>query len=233
MRPVFLETGVVSAATGSALVEIGRTKVVCSVHGPHALQSFRDPSTSLLEEGRLKCEVRFAPFAKRADDTDIGNGGGHGPTDLERDMSSLVRHAVESSVRLEMLTKSVLDLHVVVLAAGGGELAAAITCASLALANSGVELLGLVAGVTVGGVGESLLVDPTTVELEEGPDSFSMTAAVFSGGGTREVTQWWMQGRAAGPQFMSAVNVALDGCASLHDLMRSRLIKDATFEAAT
>jgi exosome complex component MTR3 len=66
---------------------------------------------------------------------------------------------VESSVMLEKLPKSVIEIYIMVLQSDGGELGAAITCASLALADSGIELFGLVSGCCVGSKGETLLAD--------------------------------------------------------------------------
>lgn len=53
-------------------------------------------------------------------------------------------------VQVHRLTKSVVGVHVMVLQADGGELAVATTCASMALADAGIELYDLVASCSVG-----------------------------------------------------------------------------------
>jgi len=52
--------------------------------------------------------------------------------------------------QVHRLTKSVVGVHVMVLQADGGELAVATTCASMALADAGIELYDLVAACSVG-----------------------------------------------------------------------------------
>lgn len=52
--------------------------------------------------------------------------------------------------QVHRLTKSVVDIHVMVLQADGGELAVATTCASMALADAGIELYDLVTSCSVG-----------------------------------------------------------------------------------
>lgn len=53
-------------------------------------------------------------------------------------------------LQVHRLTKSVVDIHVMVLQADGGELAVATTCASMALADAGIELYDLVTSCSVG-----------------------------------------------------------------------------------
>jgi exosome complex component MTR3 len=66
----------------------------------------------------------------------------------ETELSEAVAQALSTSVRLEQYPKSLIDLYVTVLEDDGCALAAAITCASLALANAGIELNDMVAGCT-------------------------------------------------------------------------------------
>lgn len=53
-------------------------------------------------------------------------------------------------MQVHRLTKSVVDVHVMVLQADGGELAVATICASMALADAGIELYDLVTACSVG-----------------------------------------------------------------------------------
>ena len=57
--------------------------------------------------------------------------------------------ALESAVRLGSFPKAVVDVYCLVLEAGGSELAVAITASSLALADAGVEMTGLVSACCI------------------------------------------------------------------------------------
>jgi exosome complex component MTR3 len=61
----------------------------------------------------------------------------------------LMVQALEVSLRLETFPKSEIDVFALVLEQGGGMVGAAITAASLALADAGVEMYDLVASCSV------------------------------------------------------------------------------------
>ena len=54
-RPIFLRTGVISQARGSAYVEQGNTKVMCGVYGPREIPRRSDFSM----KGVLSCRYVF------------------------------------------------------------------------------------------------------------------------------------------------------------------------------
>jgi exosome complex component MTR3 len=65
---------------------------------------------------------------------------------------------------LEQYPKSLIDLYITVLEDDGSALAAAITCASLALANAEIEISDLVAGCALGLEEGRLIMDPASAE---------------------------------------------------------------------
>jgi hypothetical protein len=64
-------------------------------------------------------------------------------------MASCLAAALEPAVDLSKLPKSVVDVYILILEAGGAEAAVAATAASLALADAGIEMLDLVAACSV------------------------------------------------------------------------------------
>lgn len=78
------------------------------------------------------------------------------PLLAERMRLSCCTHGIRSIalpftfLQVHRLTKSVVDVRVMVLQADGGELAVATTCASMALADAGIELYDLVTACSVG-----------------------------------------------------------------------------------
>ena len=61
------------------------------------------------------------------------------------------------SFQVQRLTKTVVDIHVMVLQADGGELAVATSCASMALADAGIELYDLVTACSVADNGTQVM----------------------------------------------------------------------------
>lgn len=141
IRPLKIRTGVVSCAAGSAMLELGRTKVVCSVYGPHATDG-----REYLDKGRVECTFHFAPFARPGRRTRSAPGG----SDEEKLLRINLGAALGASVQVHLLPKSIIAVHALVLQDDGGALPAAISCASLALADASIQLYGLVAASECG-----------------------------------------------------------------------------------
>ena len=231
-----------SQASGSAYLELEHTKVLVAVYGPKPRQD-----VEFSEDGKLLCDFRYAPFArlsgghrqKKERGGRDGGGGGGLQQEEERAASQVIAQALEASVQLAKLPKSVIEIYVSVLQADGGEVGAAITCTSLALADAGIELFGLVASCVVvatatppplskgGRGGWSVHLDPTATEEEdeggrEGEGGVVGLALMPASG---EVTQLWQEGRLDGTAMERALEVATDGALMVHAMMRKRLLK--------
>lgn len=168
LRPIHLSTSVLSQSDGSALVEFGHTKILCSVHGPRPFYSSSATpklSDDLFSEysGYLNCELRYAPhfgmrpltnemiYAKSLDSFQNNNSQGARDkmTAQEIELSSRLQDALRPMVILETFPKCVLDVNVMVLQSDGSVLPGAIMASCLALTDSCVELYDLVASCTV------------------------------------------------------------------------------------
>jgi exosome complex component MTR3 len=225
MRPIFLRGGVLSAAAGSAYYEAGSTKVFCAVHGPRAA-----PSTSSIS-ATLTCEFRRAEFSRPATMSRTGGGGGMSSTgetfatDEEREIGSTLAHALSAAVLLEQYPKSKIEVSVFVLEDGGGALAAAVTAASLALGDAGIEMCDVSSGCAVAVVGGRLVLDPCAAE--EGAAGSSTVAVAYMPTVGR-VTSVLQTGEMRMDQFVEAVQMCSGGAAQIAELMRSCLVKQAT-----
>ncbi|CAM9652108.1 unnamed protein product [Chrysoparadoxa australica] len=228
LRRVFIDFGGVTQSAGSAYMEMDHTKVVCAVYGPHAS---RRMDTAFSEEGQLRCDVRFAPFASK--EFGAGNGFSDAQSLKEKELSAMLKETLEGSIHLQVLTKSVVDVYVVILQVDGGELGAAVTCASLALADAGIELVDLVTACSVSVQKQSqntcLLLDPTLAE--EQSESGNIMVAVMPS--SQEVMQWRQTGRMGGKDTVTALELCLDGCASVHAMMRAALLRRAKLPPVT
>eukprot|EP00127_Corallochytrium_limacisporum_P006633 Clim_evm12s232 gene=Clim_evmTU12s232 len=160
MRPIFLGIGVLSRSSGSCYAELGSTKVAVSVHGPKPERA----GVEFSAQGKLAVQYRLAQFARRDERGDIF------ASDAEVDASVTVRQALEPSILLSKLPKSVVEVQIMVLEDDGSALGLAITAASAALASAGIEMIDLVAASTcstlpkVGSDQVQLTVDPTGEE---------------------------------------------------------------------
>jgi ribonuclease PH len=316
------------SASGSCYVEMGLTKVLCSVYGPReatsstsnvfgsSTSSNSSSSSSLgeaskfngnvdieenlgvaqavLEEeeahGILECTVQFAPFAKRKrsaisstrrkdyDDDDDNNdgkkvsplqglgisqiatgdrgggGGGGGGFDLfnssiieeERKMSGFLERSLTPTILLSKLPKSIVEVHVLVLEAGGNESEAAVIGTSMALVDAGVEVLDLCVGATVIGLRKKDTKQMMDISGSEGvtndKSKVHFVVSPFLHGKKEEeeevirtsicmmmqrelLTYTLHEGAIEAEEIINALNVAMAACASSYQVMRETLIK--------
>ncbi|XP_074656743.1 exosome complex component MTR3-like [Tubulanus polymorphus] len=153
LRPVFVQAGVISKAKGSAYIEIGQTKVMCAVYGPRQVARREDFSMN----GQLSCELKYATFSTQ-------RRRSHQLDNHDKDMSVIVMETLEPAVCLDKFPKAIVDVFVTVLQDDGSALAAAITCASVALADAEIEMYDIVIGTTVRQTDETMILDPTNEE---------------------------------------------------------------------
>ncbi|KFM67343.1 Exosome complex component MTR3, partial [Stegodyphus mimosarum] len=59
LRSMSLSIGITTEVTGSAYLECGNTKIICSVNGPRDVLHKSDSST----KGQLYCEFKYASFS--------------------------------------------------------------------------------------------------------------------------------------------------------------------------
>ncbi len=156
LRPIRMEVGVLENANGSALVEYGATRVVAAVYGPREAVP---KHIALPDRASLRCRYHMAPFS-------TAERKSPAPTRREIELSKVIREALESVVLTELYPRTVIDVFMEVLQSDGGTRTAAITAASLALADAGIPMRDLVAGVAVGKIDGTIVLDLNEVEDE-------------------------------------------------------------------
>jgi len=256
LRRLCLDRSVLAASSGSSLVELGHTKVICSVHGPRpaASSSFNVGGTLKFHSGGvLNCEVRHAPyFGIRAESQILttpinldgyvrsssrSNFGNTSKDEIE--LSSRLHDAILPSIPLDILRKNVVDVFVMVIQNDGCAFGASVVAASLALADSGIELFDLVSTCSIaiiptevtghnedidsstarqGGGGRlMLLADPTEEEIQASDGVVTLTMMP----NWKEITFWEQTGKFPVNTASDAADLCRDGCAAMHKFMRN------------
>jgi len=148
-RKLFLKTGVISQAKGSAYIEQGGTKVMVGVYGPREVAHRRDFSMA----GQLTASLKFAPFA-------CLNRRGQQADQEEEELGLVLGEALASTVCLHRYPKAAIEVFVTVLEDDGSVLAASLTASGLALAQAGIHCFDIVVGATVCLTKAGLRIDP-------------------------------------------------------------------------
>lgn len=106
---------------------------------------------------RLITDMRFAPFSCLERGSWIQGS-------KDKDFSLMLHESLQPAMHLYKYPRSQIEVNVMVLENSGSALAHAVTCASLALADAGIEMYDLVLGCSVRQDGASYVVDPTYTE---------------------------------------------------------------------
>jgi exosome complex component RRP41 len=209
LRPVKLKVGVLKRADGSAYIEMGNNKILAAVYGPQELhpRHQQQPETAV-----LRCRYNMAPFSV----VDRKKPG------LDRrsvEISKVVREALEPVLFLNLYPRSVIELYIEVLQADAGTRVAGVTASSLALADAGIPIRDLVAGVSVGKVEGTLILDLNAEEDQYGEADMPVTMT----GRDKRITLLQMDGHLTREEFRRALQLATQGCERLYELQKQAL----------
>ncbi|KAJ6630835.1 ribosomal protein S5 domain 2-like protein [Mycena sp. CBHHK59/15] len=210
IRPIFLQPGLISQANGSAYIETAKTKIACAVYGPR-----QSKNMTYSEMGRLNVEVKFTPFScvrRRAPMRDAE----------DRSIAVAIHQALVSSVRLELLPKSTIDIFITIIESDGleGCVASGSIAASTALADAGIELLGLVTSCAACAVGKEIWLDPT--EEEGRCSNGTLVLACMSALG--KVTSVWQTGEMKIADALGCIDACQEKCTEIHSVVAQALL---------
>jgi len=209
LRPIRMSVGILNKASGSALVEYGETKVLAAVHGPREI-----PQRHLLLPDRavIRCRYHMLSFSTHERKSPV-------PTRREIELSKVIREALEPVVISETFPRTAIDVFIEIINADGGTRTAAVTAASLALADAGIPMKDLVVGVAVGKVDGVLVLD-----IDEEEDMFGeadMPVAIAPSLGI--VTLLQLNGVLTREEFSEALRLALAGANLIYEKAREAL----------
>ncbi|EDV20340.1 uncharacterized protein TRIADDRAFT_61054 [Trichoplax adhaerens] len=214
-------TGAVSQAVGSAYIELRNTKIICAVYGPREVakkQEFNIQAT-------VACELKFATFSCRRRRRHIQDS-------QEKEYSQIIVQALQPVVRLDKYPKSQIDIFITVLQNDGSVLGGAITAASVALADSGIEIFDVAIGCCLRQIGDLSLIDPTYLEEEgrlnnEEEDEIvtnaNVTIALLPS--LNQVSALIMNGELDVDSTQRIIKDCLEGCIRIYPVVRECLTK--------
>ena len=226
MRPMSCGVSVVTGGVnGSAHFALGETRVYCSVYGPRANRSSASGSGGMFcDLGILECDVRIVN-----DKHELNNEF----LQPEQQLSQHLKDALESAIILSLYPKAAISIYAVVMNANGGELAALISCASLALADACIEMNDLVCGVTIGITREkqhskgqadsssrTMIMDPSRSEYSKLSSVITLTMMASRSCLTHLV----VDGRISPHELSSSLELAQSGCHGIRSILVDCLV---------
>ena len=209
LRPIKLQVGVLGNADGSAYIEHGKNKILVGVFGPREMHP-----KHLSQQDRMviRCRYHMAPFS-------VQERKSPAPSRREVELSKVIRESLEPSVFVDLYPRTGIDVFVEVLQADGGTRCAAITAASLAIADAGIPLRDLVVACAAGKVDDTVVLD--LMDTEDKIGAADVPVAFMPN--LNAVTLLQMDGVLAPEEFGSAVSLAVEGCKKIYLMQKEAL----------
>jgi len=221
LRPIKMAVGVIPKAQGSALVEMGRTKVVAAVYGP---RETLPRHVTLPDRAIVRLRYHMAPFS-------TAERRSPAPTRREIELSKVLREAVEASLFSELFPRTTIDIFVEVLQADGGTRTASLNAVSLALADAGMPMRDLIAAVAVGKVCGRLVVDLD--ELEDNYGEADMPVAAMPG--LNKIVLLQLNGTMTKEELREALQMASKALKEIYliqkQVLREKVLRTTEFES--
>ncbi len=226
MRPVRIQTGYLLTAEGSALIEVGNTRVLCAASIEETLPQFLRGSG----KGWITAEYSMLPRATvERTAREISKGRPSGRT---QEIQRVIGRSLRSVVNLAALGERTIILDCDVLQADGGTRTASITGAFVALAQALDQLVKFgvlssspikdhVAAVSVGLVGGELFLDLSYEE--DSRAEVDMNVVMTGSGRFVEVQATAEQTPFDDQQLAQLLALARRGIAGLIDIQRETL----------
>ncbi|GMH01255.1 hypothetical protein Nepgr_003094 [Nepenthes gracilis] len=213
MRQLRAEIGVVTQADGSAVFEMGNTKVIAAVYGPREVEN---KAHLINDQALVRCEYTMANFS--TGDRMRKPKGDRRSTEI----SLVIRQTMEACIMTHLMPRSQIDIFVQVLQADGGTRSACINAATLALANAGIPMCDLVTSCSAGYLNSTPLLDLNYVEDSAGgPD---VTVGFLPK--VDKVTLLQMDSKLPMDMFENVMQLAIEGCKAIASYIREVLLEN-------
>ena len=213
LRKMEAKIGVVESADGSAMFKIGDTIAIAAVRGPRDLHPkfMQNP-----KRGTLRCNYNMMSFS-------VDERIRPGPSRRSREISLVTENALMPAVNLSDFPNAVVDVFVEIVQADAGTRCAGICAASLALADAGIPMRDMVCAVSVGKVGDKILVDLNKHEEDYEEGCSDMPVAMLPG--RDEISLLQLDGKMKKEEIAEALELAKKSCEKILEVQRNALME--------
>ena len=188
------------------MFQIGDTIAIAAVYGPRELHPrfLQNP-----EKAVLRCNYDMASFS-------VTERKKPGPSRRSVEISLVTEKALASVLDLELFPNTVIDVFIQIIQANAGTRCAGISAAAMALAHAGIPMRDMVAAVSVGKVGDKIVIDLDKHEedFEEGATDIPIALTARN----KEVTLLQLDGEVTKDELMQAIKLARKGCEEIHSV---------------
>lgn len=210
IRKINCQMGTCSHGDGSSTFQMGNTLVVATVNGP---KESAYKSRAEHDRAIITCEFSMSSFST----TDRME---RRPRDRQSvEVASTVQQIMESTVLVSLFSKSQIDIHLQVIEADSGVVAACINATTLALIDAGIPMKDYVCACGVSQIDDSILLDTNSTELVWG--CAELTIAYLPR--TEEISALQLENRLPLSGYEELVKLGVEGCKQMYNEMESEV----------
>lgn len=209
LREIKIQAGVLERADGSAYLEWGGNKIMAAVYGPQEClpRHLSDPYKAV-----LTYRYNMAPFS-----VDERKRPGYDRRSTE--ISKISQEALEKVVLLEQFPNAMIKVSCEVLQAEAGTRCAALTAASVALADAGIPMKDLIPACAAGKIEGEVVLDLGKLEDNCGEADVPIAVTAHEG----EIVLLQMDGDLSKKEFQKCIQLAKDGCKKVYEIQKNAL----------
>ena len=208
-RPVEVKVGVIPVADGSAWVKHALNEAVCAVYGP---MEAHPRKIQLQDQAVIDVRYNMAPFS-------TSDRIRPGFNRRSREISKVTAEAFASTVMVERYPRSKIRIEIEILSAEAGTRCVGITAASVALADAGIPMRGMIVGVASGKIEDTVVLDLDKAEDNYGQADLPMGIMPTTG----EIAFMQMDGDLSMDELQQAIDYNFTAAAEIHDIMEAAL----------
>jgi len=202
MRPVTIRAHVLENAPGSCYLEWGNNKVIAAAYGP---RECHPRHLQRADRAIVRATYNMCPFS-------VQDRKRPGPDRRSQEISKVISEALEHVVITEPYPRTAIDVFMEVLQADAGTRCAALTAASVAIADAGIPMTEMISAVAAGKVGGKVVLDLD--KYEDNAGEADMPMGITSR--TQRVVLMQMDGNFTPEQYQQALDYNFAAAAVLH-----------------
>ena len=149
----------------------------------------------------------------------VGERKNPAPSRREIEISKVIKEALEPAVMLDKFPRTAVDVFIEVLQADGGTRCAALSAASVALADAGIPMKDMVAAIAAGKVADTVILDVNNEEDQAGQADMPIGYMPS----LEKITLMQLDGVLTPEEFKKCVEVGVNGCKIVYDLQKKAL----------
>ncbi len=211
LRKIKIEAGVLHRAEGSCYLEWGSNKVIAAVYGPREAvpRHTQNPLRAI-----VNAKYNMAAFS-------VEDRKRPGPDRRSREISKVIKEALEKVILLEKYPRASIDVNIEVLEAEAGTRCAGLTAAAVALADAGIPMKDIPVACAAGKIEDQVVLDLGKEEDNYGSADLPIAIAPRTG----EVLLLQMDGHLTLEEFDKALDMAINGCHAVSEIQKQAIMK--------